>query len=75
MKIVRLAKGQNDFAIGNLSLGKLECIRRVFQQADTVRALTSLEQELKMHLEYFFEQHPKIDCFGDDLVGKIVSNK
>jgi len=71
MNIVRLQKGQNDFAIGNLTLGKLSCIQSVLEKCHQVNALTPLEMELREDLEYFFEKNPKIDCFGSDLVGKI----
>ena len=71
MKIVRLKKGQNDFAIGNLTLGKLDCIRNVFSKVNRVNALTPLEQEFMQELDYFFQKNPNVDCFGSDLVEKI----
>lgn len=71
MKIVRLKKGQNDFAIGNLTLGKLECIREAFKVAENVGYLGPVGLEFKQELEYFFERNPSIECFGSDLVDKI----
>jgi hypothetical protein len=71
MDIVRLKKGKNDFAIANLTLGKILNIRRALnglaEQQDDI-----LAKEIRDDIDLFLNKNP--DAFGDNFVSKIKAN-
>jgi hypothetical protein len=69
MKLVRLKRGRNDFAIANIALGKLLAIRQALEQAEKRNELGIVGQEALAEMRFW--NLTAIDCFGDDLVNTI----
>lgn len=70
MKIVRLEKGKNDFALVNLTLGQIKNIRRAL--AGLAQTGDVLAEETGDRIDYFFKKNPAVSPWGEDCVVKIT---
>lgn len=63
MKLVRNKKGQNDFRIEGLTVGKISCLQKAINQLRKQNTGSVITE----HLSYFFDSLDidSIECFGD----------
>jgi hypothetical protein len=73
MKLLRTEKGKNNFAIMDLSVGKLLAIRQALQQRSRSVYLGPVGEEALKEMEYW--NIDNIECFGDDLVDRNKQHK
>jgi hypothetical protein len=69
MKVVRLKKGQNDFALANLTLNQLRAIERALEE--TGRIAGSASEAGVIHEKLEATKLQTVQIFGDELVGKV----
>jgi len=70
MKLVRLKKGENDFALANITLGKICAIKNALEASP----LTTLGKEVLDYLNSI-NVDTDVQSFGNELFGKVASTK
>ena len=77
MRIVRLKKNKNDFAISNLTLGQMYCIERLLQESLEKGTLGPVGTHLYADFNMDFgtlkreDKETQNGCFGIALTGKV----